>query len=124
MENIPTCENGEAIGHRKKCLLALAVAMGADEAEAREKIEWMFQMAEELGEIDFSRGLDECDEETERKIRRIGSILSANRDTQQYAIGVRALKLMRDPLDGKSFPICAKRWHDGCLARVRKNSIK
>lgn len=102
-EDLSMFESRGTEDYRKKCLLAMAVALGADEADAQQKIEWMFQMAEDLGKIDFSRGLDGCDAETERKIRRIGEILSNDRGTQQYAIGVMALRLIRDPLDSEAF---------------------
>ena len=79
----------------------MAVAMGADEAGARENIEGMFDMAENLGKLDYKKGLDSPDRE---EIIRIGSwFLPKDKESQWFAVGVRALKLMREPRDSESF---------------------
>jgi len=113
MQEIPNNIEAEApLEIRKKNMLAMAVALGADETTARENIEEMFQMEQQLGRIQYNKSLREFDGGTLATIRRIGSrFLSeksdtgdySNGDNREFAVGIRALKLMREPLGSVAF---------------------
>ena len=113
MQEIPKdFESEDPVDTRKKYLLAMAVALGVDEGKARENIEGMFEMAQQLGGINCDKNLRELDGETAATIRRIGSwFLPEKSDTGDYgsgdnrdfSVGIRALKLMREPLGSVTF---------------------
>lgn len=106
----------EEVKKKKNILLAMVVGLGADEQNAREKIDWLLEMPKELGDIDCRKSFSElkksdrkADKETLEKIIKIGELfLSPSAPSYSYKFGQSILRVV------KEFP------GDGSVAKLNK----
>jgi hypothetical protein len=87
----------EELDEKRKCLVAMALALGKSKDEARQNLEESFSRASELGDIDCYAKPGDFDDKTKNEIRQIGALFLPKDDhLKRLAVGLWVIRIINE----------------------------